>query len=490
MTDESMAQAATRNYLPVGDESYADHLCQNMAEAGALSHGEKWRLPFPELFGASLGQVLDTATADLATAFATLGQGDQMSRLVVFATKSQEISAQYNPKADGTGLVVVSDSLVALCNTYCQHVGQALAAVVDTSSLLKFFLRLAVVHIKGTLGGEPSHLAALLRYHHAKRRGHGVATALVTQQDLRDQETSSHHGLADLYLMLAIRFFLGHEMAHHALAHQTECAESPEQESQADLLALRAGNLAYASELKQEASAWFVRDKWLEDAGEFYGLVSAVIAMQAVQSLEDGLMVRRSRTHLPARDRADRLIELSLGDDRIREHECAVGGRDASFRKRIESERYLLEILTTSLMEATDKASDFGVHPAGFNWTALPAAQVVAPSAAHLRDVARLDRLLGQPSEALAAALAQSPLHDGSLYATAGDTRRAMSTWGVPDVEICAAHDESVGLAFYALVYYIRSASKAHGLIGTDLHELPLVAATLIARGMAPTSSG
>ncbi|MFH8635175.1 hypothetical protein ACH4CC_35705 [Streptomyces lydicus] len=484
MTGESMAEDAGRSLLPVGKESYSSYLRKNMADIGALSDDQKWRLPFPELFGESLSQVLDAAAADLASALTMLGQGDRLSQLVVIATKSQSVSAHYAPQEDESGLVVVSDSLVALCTSYCQHVSRELSPIADTTSILKSFLRFAVAHFKGTLVGDPARLASVLRYHHVNRRAHGVATALITQQDRRDEDGFSHHDTADLFLLMTIRFLLGHEMAHHALAHHTECSQSPEQESQADFLALQAGNLVNADVMKKNASdIGFVRKQWLEDAGEFYGLVSAVIGMLAVQSLEEALLVRRGRTHRPARERAARLIELSLGDARIHERERILGHRDASFRKRIDSERYGLELLTRSLAEATDKAADFSASP-GFDWTVLPTAQVVAPTERHLREVARLDGLLCQPDESLAAALAHSPLHDGALYTLAGDTRRAMRAWKVPDATIRTTHDEATALAFYTLVHCIRTASKTYGLSGEDLHELPIVAATLISRGL------
>lgn len=486
MTGESMAQAAARNYLQVGKESYSSYLRKNMSDIGALSGDQKWRLPFPELFGESLSQVLDAAAADLASAFTTLGRGDRLSRLVVIAAKSQWVSAQYAPYDDESGLVVVSDSLAGLCTSYCQHLSWELAPIFDTTSFLKLLLRLAAALFKGTLVGDPARLASVLRYHHINRRAHGVATVLLTQQDRRNGDGNEHHNEGDLFLLMTIRFLLGHEMAHHALAHHAECSQSPEQESQADFLALRAGNLVNAGVMKKHASdVPFVREQWLEDAGEFYGLVSAVIGMLAVQSLEEALMVRRGRTHRPARERAARLIELSLSDARIHEHERALGRRDASFRRRIESERNALQSLTRSLAAATDKAADFRASPANFDWAGLPTAQVVVPGEDHLREVARLDGLLSQPDASLAAALAHSPLHDGALYTLAEDTRQAMRAWKVPDATIRTVHDETTALAFYTLVHFIRTASKAYGLSGKDLHELPIVAATLLSRRLA-----
>ncbi|CAL9638289.1 hypothetical protein SUDANB126_06289 [Streptomyces sp. enrichment culture] len=481
-----MARIAARSLPPVGGESFSSYLSKNLAKVGRLSEGQVWRLPFPELFGNSLQHVLDVAAADLTAALTTLGRGGRLSELVVFATASQEVSAEYAPKEDGSGLVQVSDSLAALCTSYCQSVGHALSSAVDTSSVWRFFLRLAAAHFKGTLGGDPARLASVLRYHHVNRRAHGVATTLLTRQDLRDQDGFSHHDMTDLFLLLAIRFLLGHEMAHHVLAHRTNCSPSPEQESQADLLALRAGSLAQARDLKKHAAdVRFVREQWLEDAGEFYGLIAAVIGMLAVQSLEEALMVRRGRTHLSARDRAAHLIELSLGDARIREHERTLGHRDTRFRKRIESERHGLESFTRSLVEATEKAADFGERLPGFDWTGLPPSQLLPPDAAHLQEVIRLDRLLGRPARLLAAALVHSPLRDGALHVLAGDTRRAMRVWGVPDATIRGAHDETTALAFYTLVHFIRSAGEAQGLTGTGLHELPVVAATSVARSLS-----
>ncbi|MGW0537406.1 hypothetical protein [Streptomyces sp. NPDC003032] len=314
---------------------------------------------------------------------------------------------------------------------------------------------------------------------------------MITQQDRRDEDGFQYHDAADLFLLLTIRFLLGHEMAHHALAHQAECSQSPEQESQADFLALQAVHLVNADVMTEHASDIpFVRKQWLEECGEFYGLVSAVIGMLAVQSQEEALMVRRGRTHRPARERAARLIELSLSDARIHDHERALGHRDASFRKRMDSERYGLELLTRSLAEATDRAADFGASPVGFNWTGLTTAQVVAPSEGHLREVARLDGQLRHPDESLATALSRSPLHDGALHALAGDTRRAMQAWKVPDATIRTTHDETTALAFYTLVHFIRTASKAYGLSGDDLRELPVIAATLVARRLSRVSDG
>ncbi|MFE7541647.1 hypothetical protein [Streptomyces platensis] len=486
MTGESMAQAATRGYLPVGDEDYADHLNGNTAEAG-LPNGRRWRQAFPELFGRSLHKVLDKATADLTAAFTTLGRADRLPQLVVFPTRSHEVSAHYEPKADNTGLVVLSDSLVTLCSIYCRHVGQAMFALADTSSFAKFFLRMAIAQLRGTMGGDPARLAVLLRHHHINRRALGAATAVATHQDMGDRDSFSHHDFADLYLMPAIRFFLGHEMAHHVLGHRTECAQSPEQESQADLLALQAGALAYANDVKPDVSSVrFVREQWLDDAGEFYGLVASVIAMLAVQSLEDALMIRRGRTHLPARDRAARLIELFLSDDRIREHERALGRQDATFRRRIESERVGFEALTGSLMVATEKAADFGESAHEFDWTGLSAAEVVMSSGMDLSESVRLDQLLSRPSEELAALLAHGPLCGGALHARVGDTRRAMREWGVPEKVIDNAHDRSTGLAYYTIVDHI-SIAGGHGQMGAELNEQPLVAATLVARQLAAT---
>ncbi|MFF1746005.1 hypothetical protein [Streptomyces mirabilis] len=132
-----MAQAAARNFLQVGKESYSSHLRKNMSEIGALSSDQTWRLPFPELFGKSLSEVLDAAAADLASALTTLGRGDRLARLVVIAARSQWVSAQYAPYGDGSGLVVVSDSLAGLCTSYCQHLSWELAPIFDTTSFLR-----------------------------------------------------------------------------------------------------------------------------------------------------------------------------------------------------------------------------------------------------------------------------------------------------------------------------------------------------------------
>ncbi|MCX4546937.1 hypothetical protein [Streptomyces sp. NBC_01565] len=482
MTGESMAQAATRGYLPVGDEDYVEDLNRNAAE-GAGSNGRRWRQAFPELFGRSLPLVVGKAVAELTVAFTALGKADRLPQLVVFPTRSHEVSAHYEPKADNTGLVVLSDSLFILCSIYCRQLGQATFDISNTTSFAKLGLRMIIAQIKGTLGGDPARLAVLLRHHHINRRAHGMATAVATRRDVRDRDSLSHQDFSDLHLMPAIRFFLGHEMAHHVLGHQTECAQSPEQETQADLLALQAGALAYASDVKTSVTPdRYVREQWLDDAGEFYALVASVIAMLAVQSLEDALMIRRGRTHLPARDRASSLIDLLLGDDRIRKHESAIGRRDKSFRKRIDSERVGLEALTRSLMVATEKAADFGESPYGFNWTGLPAAEVVMSGGMGLTESSRLDRLLSQTSEELAAALVHSPLSVGALHARLGDTRRAMREWGIPETVIDNAHNRNVGLAYYTIVDYLRDAGHEQGRTGVELSDHPLIAATLTAR--------
>ncbi|GGX25353.1 hypothetical protein GCM10010297_53180 [Streptomyces malachitofuscus] len=483
MTDDSEAAARAHAFVPVDDVSYARYLRANMVRIGALSDADDWQPELPKVFGESLPDVVDGAVADLIDAFTTLGRADRLSRLVVKPTASDEISARYIPCADGSGLVLLSDSFIGLCNSYCQYMGKSVH-LFSGVSLPQMLYKMFIASFEEAIGQDPAHLTSQLRYHLFNRRAHGIATILATPRDVAENSGSGEGNLGGLFLMLAIRFVIGHEMAHHVLGHVAECAESPDNESEADLLALEAGALVLANESKKLIRTRLVRDRWLCDMGEFYSLLASSMAMLTVQSMEDGLMVRRGRTHLPARDRAARLAGRFHGEDRLRERERVRGRRDVIFRDRLAAEGYWLELLLRNMLDATTMASDFGENPANDAWTTLLAPETDNPHGQHMRDVARLDRLLSGSTDELVDALHEDALRDGALLVVAGDTRRGLSTWGVPDAGIAALHDAGKALAFHKLVHDLRSAFAGEGPEAVQELERPLVAATLLARAL------
>jgi hypothetical protein len=93
--------------------------------------------------------------------------------------------------------------------------------------------------------------------------------------------------------------------------------------------------------------------------------------MLALQTLEQALMIRRGRTHLPAGDRMRLLADHILAQKRQDKLEEQLGRSDVRMTMRFEKDRGSLGVYIRNLITATELASSFAEGGTTFDWKAV-----------------------------------------------------------------------------------------------------------------------
>jgi hypothetical protein len=473
----TLADAAYRNLEPRADRPHSDYLRERLVGIGALEPGDTTHPRFPDMFDAPLEDGLAAVTDEVERALIELGHDRaQVAKLKVGATGDDGSLARYEPKEDGSGLVVVSDSLITLCNVYCEYTGRAIAQV-TSGGLLRMFGRALLMRWTESMGEDPRLLAGVLRYHNITRRAYGFPAVLnfATRADVE-----LHSAMFDVMLGFGLRFVVGHEAAHHVLDHRGASAPPLEQrELEADELALFAAAEALDRSFSDDMDR--LTERWRREAAEFHGLLGATITMLALHTTEQALFVRRGRTHPPAEHRADQLISYILSPERQQQLENQGGRRDRRLTMRFEKDRWQLAVRIRNLSVATQLATAFD-EGGTFDWAAFAASpHIEQPKPGHLDRIAALDRLMCGADAILAEEAGTGLDPEGVRLVLAGDTMNGLLAWGVTPQRVQAIHDPFCVLSFHTLVENIGLTAQP----GADSINTIVAAATLVSRRIA-----
>ena len=481
MTGRTLAEAAYHALEPRTSRPHSEYLRRRLVAIGAQEEGDTDHPRYPAMFDKPLRQGLTVVGADVVGALIELGRPRApLENLTVGLTADDGWTAWYERKTDDSGLVVISDSLVTLCNAYCEYAGRALAHVMCGG--LRMVGRVLLSRWR-PIGEDFRLLAGILRYHNVMRRAYGIPAVLNftprPPHKLFGDELAP--GMQELLLEFGLRFSVGHEAAHHILGHGTASDPPFEQrELDADTLALFTAAEAHTNDQSTLDMDWLPQ-RWRQEAAEFHGLLGALITMLALHTTERALFVRLGRTHPPAETRANRLTAEFLSPERQARLEGMIGRRDPRMTMRFEKERSMVTTYVRKMALATLTAVSFDDDEA-FDWTAFAAScQIEQPRAGHLAHIAELDRLMCSPRAALADEVASRLDSEGVRLAQAGDTANALLAWGVPPATVRKIHDVSQPLPFHTLVEAIGATLPA----GTGRVWVGVAAATLVGRQLA-----
>lgn len=413
--------------------------------------------------------VLGVLADRIKTAMADLGvPAERLADVRVGSTLQEDVSAQLQPFDDGSGLVLVSDSVLSLANVYSTYAGSALTSTVAGGRLKGLFRSFRAV-LAGGLGEDPFVLTGLLRYYNLHQRVYGIAAKLGLREDPAGSDVAAAINLH------ATLFVLGHEIAHHALGHTSApsafspgehvpvCTADEQRELDADLLGYRATVRAFDLEIAGEPAA---ATKLGAEGGAIHATLGALVAILVIHTTESALFVRRGCTHPPAAERAARLL-----------------GR---VDKRIQQ---FANLFLGNMMTATKAASDFDGTTEPFDWERFFAEpRLETPlTKRYLNQIATLDRLQTMTTAKIVAGLARDEVDatgrtgQGARLAAGGDVRGALAAWGVPAEEIDFVCDERQALTFHTLVGFVCDA-----LVARDIPKaMALPTATMAAKLVA-----
>jgi hypothetical protein len=377
---------------------------------------------------------VDETAKWLRAAMADLGlPADRIATACVGTTLREDVSAQTQPFADGSGLVLISDAVLSLVNVYGSYCGASFQVFASVGPVRRLWRTLRAVRAGG-FGGDPGELTGLLRYHNVNQRLYGLAAKVSLRS------TTEAQALSSMVAAMAANFVVGHELAHHALGHESPvsglspsehlpvCSDEQQQELEADLLAYRASLRAWDLQL---ADAPETAKLQASGSLDVFAALGAAIAMLVVECVEQGLLIRRGCTHPRARDRADRLLaEL---DPKLRQF----------------AGMFLRDLVT-----ATEAATDFSGPP--FDWDRFAANERVETPLPpdYLRAIARFDTLQCLPDDDASRMLTElgSVPAAGASLASQGDAAGALSTWGVTPDDVALMVDRDRPLAFHTVV--------------------------------------
>lgn len=452
MTGESMADRRYSLLQPDRGAQLA-HMRQRIAELGADEESRQleasiseWLLSEgPTRYSDPPSAFMHEMTIRLKPAMADLGvDPDRLATVRVGMTLQEDVSAQMQPFADGSGLVLVSDSVFSLAIMYSQYAAAAYSRISSTGRLRTFW-RIAQAGRAGGLGEDPALLTGLLRYYNINQRVYGVAGKLGMRME------KSADDMFILIFAFASRFVVGHELAHHVLGHSSAtsgfspgehlpvCSENEQRELDADMLAYRAAVRSFDLASPEESDLAETSDSGV---AKVWAMLGALVALLVIHSTEQALFIRRGCSHPPAPVRAAQLIDLQRPGTQT-----------------------VARLFLSNMLAATDASSSFTGSTVPLDWTRFAAEpRVITPLRPEvLDDIARFDALLCQPTSAAVAALERVdarysvPLSEGARLAANGKTGAALRAWRVQDHKIDQLCDHRHALAFHTLVEAIAA---------------------------------
>ncbi|WP_406631966.1 hypothetical protein [Amycolatopsis sp. WGS_07] len=391
--------------------------------------------------------VLGEMSSLVKAAMADLGvPADRLAAVCVGSALDEDVSAQMQPFDDGSGLVLVSDSIIALANVYGLHAGTALGQLTDGRSARNLWRSFRMV-AGGGLGEDPFFLTGLLRYYNVHQRVYGLSAKLGRTEE------RAENNIVDLINTGATLFVLGHEIAHHALGHTSApsafspgehvpvCSADAQRELDADLFAHRAVVRVFEAQLSSHGPA--------HGSAAINATLGALVAILAVHSTESALFIRRGNTHPPAADRAARL----LGQQ----------GRKV---------QQFSQLFLGKMLSSTAASSDFGAAEEPFDWPAFyadPRVDTPHPQK-YLDQIAMFDRLQTAPRSQLVEGLARKNtdpsgiLARGATAVLGGDVPGALAIWGVAEDWREFLLDQRQPLSFHTALTAVKQAFDGQDL--------------------------
>ncbi|BAJ33183.1 hypothetical protein KSE_74280 [Kitasatospora setae KM-6054] len=237
-------------------------------------------------------------TEDLRTVFADLGGPDGQWRQLRLAVLAEEdVYPECKRFADGSALMVLPESFLGLAGLYSGFGAQEAVRVLDGGPWRAWRNTRAALRRKA-FGTDPAGPAALLRYHFLHQRVFGLSAKPGWRTDPRAD------GIRDVVLTQAVRFVLGHELAHQLHGHRH--GAGPAQELEADLTAHRLTRRS----LERDAAAARTPDLRLPVADvDLLTTWGSTVALFALAAREHALFVRIGDTHPPSEQRMYRLLD-------------------------------------------------------------------------------------------------------------------------------------------------------------------------------------
>jgi hypothetical protein len=422
--------------------------------------------------GDPITALLRQTAGELTGAMAELGSDPaRLATVRVCALLREDVAAQMRPFADGSGLVMISDAILSLAGAYARYIGDAFAQIM-VGGKIKGLWRAFRSALRGGLGAEPAMLTGQLRYYNVSQRVFGLAAKLV------EDERPDAVPLTAMVQTLAVYFIVGHEIAHHALGHDSApsgfspgehlpvCSADARRELDADLLAYQASVLA----VRREAAASDDADAAKVVGGApVMAALGALIAMMVVHSNEHALFVRRGTTHPPASARASLLLE-----------------------RLPASEQKFARLFLANLLAATEASSVFepGATPFAWEWFARSPRLDIPHSDDYLRFIFTLDNGQCQSTATLVEWLANAGFDESSLVgrgarlAASGQAEAAFSAWGVPTEKAERMCDRTRALAFHTVVENLRSAFAEADVHADARLAVAVCGATISARAL------
>ncbi|WP_346055356.1 MULTISPECIES: hypothetical protein [Amycolatopsis] len=464
--EENLALQLWRTLEPDRD-AWSEHVRERLAELGAEAHlsrfdgnAAEWGDSPWTHHGSPVAGMVQELAGQVKNGMAALGaEPARLSTVYVTTTLQHDVSAQLQPFPDGSGLVTIADSVFGLISPLARHAAAALDRLNSRPAPARI-ARSYWAAARGSLAEDPDLLFALLRYYTVNQRVFGLAANLVRPLTTRAEN------IALLISHFAFQFVIGHEIAHHVLAHGSApggaqpsgghlpvCSEDQRRELEADLLAHRAvlaearagGSVAHPSVL---------------------ALLGAFVAMVAIHLSERGLFLRYGFTHPTAASRAERLY----------------GEADPQAR-------LVTRLFTNALLPAVESAATFAPGATVFDadrYAGSPLIDTPQPSQ-YLHTIAGCDRLLCRPPGFLMTKLGEvadvtglPALRAGVAAIDSGDTGGALRSWGVrPDVT-AGLLDAAQPLTFHTVLEEIRKGLLRQGLPAEHGRLSAIVAAKLV----------
>lgn len=448
-----------------------DEILQKLAERGDHSGAELFRrnmIKFETSDAVALGADPTTAYVGHCTSslFETLrGMGFSESLLdsvCVGSTLQDDVAAEMRRFPDGSGLVLISDSILTLGSLLSTFLGDVMYRIGRGPAPLTAWRSLKVA-VTGKLPVSTEHLVALLRYHNLQQRVFGTAAKL-------GQELNSDRAAMGMFVgLLASKFVIAHELAHHVLGHSAQVSAfsalsdlpacSPDQRLELDADALALDILLNSAEKHQDGSDLPLPPGVM--------LAGALVSIVTVHCAEQAMFVRGGATHPPAAVRAAALLAR------------------ASFSDQRFADLWLRQLVT-----ATDSAASFGPGAALIDLDSLYAnPRIDSPlDRSYLQGVRKLDKVQCTAAKDLAGGFPEiNKLHEcrlaaGGKAALAGRAEDALASWGVADPDRARILQSDRPLSFHSLLNSIRSGPRPQIELERDIALMcSLAAATVVA---------
>jgi hypothetical protein len=415
---------------------------------------------------ANLMQVmLDAASEPMVAAFVDLGCSPHLFTAVrVKPTFWNSVSATFREFDDGSAGLAVATTLASLIDSYARFAAVPMADI-SGGSPFRGLWKSGRAAQRGSLLDNPRPLSGFLRYTFVNLRIYGLSAKLVLRTSAQAVEITT------LITAYAIRFVIGHELAHRALGHQgvqhgvATGAQSDllaqEQESAADELAFRA--------LTRSIEAEFATMGALRSQAPAMAVLGALTAFLAVYADEQAVFVRQGNSHPPVTARIEQLMRQ-------------VGSQEHEFAR----------LFGSALVTATDTAALFGPGALTFSWEALHAAdpRITTPQpASYLKQIGMWDQLMCLSDAKLIGFLTDDAAHPavsaGVELMLANEPEAALLRWGAPERDARILSDWNGPLVYHNLVATLRKGFATVGLPEAHRFGTAVAAASLAARHMA-----